>query len=252
MAALPMSENRWGPPLLEAMWFLAPDFRTDPSYDQNEPEWSQPHPGMDGPRPGGGAVSILSGESLFSFFYDRVKSAQDSVGVPIDEHTEFYLVNLLVGFQRTPELVAPQGDRVDDRPLAIRLLESRAHAGGDRYRQIKHIADSTLYVLGYFAESLRRSTVDLKYYAGVGETAYAGLATLSEGRAEGSGEVFNGLSQRFTDCAELISEVRDDARTDSDLLNLYEQWMVFGEDRALRRLRALGVLPAGDGGGEGH
>ncbi len=194
-------------------------------------------------------MTILAGETLFGFFYDRVTAAQAAVGTTVDEHTEFYLVNLLVGFQRTPELVAPQGDRVDDRPLAIRLLESRADVGQDRYRQLKHIADSTLYVLGYFAESLRRSTVDLKYYAGVGETAYAGLAHLSDARAEGAGQVFNELSQRFTDCAELISEVRDDARTDSDLLQLYEQWMVFGEVRALRRLRALGVLPLAEGGG---
>jgi hypothetical protein len=197
-------------------------------------------------------MTILAGESLFAFFHERVAAAQQAIGTRVDEHTEFYLVNLLVGFQRTGELVAPQGDRVDDRPLAIRLLESRADVGRDRYRQLKHIADSTLYVLGYFAESLRRSTVDLKYYAGVGETAYAGLATLSDARAEGAGQVFNELSQRFTDCAELISEVRDDARSDSDLLHLYEQWMVFGEERALRRLRALGVLPLGDGGGSTH
>jgi hypothetical protein len=198
------------------------------------------------------AMTILAGETLFAFFYDRLTVAQEAVGTNVDESTEFYLVNLLVGFQRTGKLVAPEGSRVDDRPLAIRLLESRGDAGRDRYKQLKHIADSTLYVLGYFAESLRRSTVDLKYYAGVGETAYAGLATLSDARAGGAGSVFNDLSQRFTDCAELISEVRDDARSDSDLLQLYEQWMVFGEERALRRLRAMGVLPMAEDPGASH
>ena len=197
-------------------------------------------------------MTILAGESLFAFFYDRLTAAQKVIGTEVDDHTEFYLVNLLVDFQHTGKLLAPEGDRVDDRPLAIRLLETRAEGGRDRYRQLKHIGDSTLYVLGYFAESLRRSTVDLKYYAGLGETAYAGLASITESRAEGAGSVFNDLSQRFTDCAELISEVRDDARSDSDVLQLYEQWMVFGEERALRRLRALGVLPLSDEPGLTH
>lgn len=197
-------------------------------------------------------MEILAGENLFSFFYDRVGAARKSLGTDVDEHTEFYLVNLLVDFQRTGKLVEVSGSRVDDRPLAIRLLQTRHAQGQERVRLLKHLADSTLYMLGYFAASLRRSTVNLRYYAGVGESAYEGLAEISDGRSEGAGSVYRQLADRFTDCAEILSEVRDDVRSDRDLLALYEQWLAFGEERALRKLKSLGVVPLADEPGTLH
>lgn len=187
-------------------------------------------------------MEILADDNLFAFFHDRVGAARKALGAEVDEHTEFYLVHLLVEFLQTGRLTSLDGQRTDERPLAIRLLEGRQAPAGQAYRQLKHIADSTLYVLGFFAESLRRSTVDLRYYAGVGQGAYRSLASLAESRSSGGGELYDALARRFVDCAEVLTEVRTELRQDTDVLSLYEDWLVFGDARAARRLRSLGVL----------
>jgi len=190
-------------------------------------------------------MELVQDGNLFAFFHGRVTDARDALSLQVADETEFYLVHLLVRFLRTRRLVEHDGERVDDSPLAIRLLQGGGSA--DRIGSLKHLADTTLYVLGCFSESLRRSTVDLRYYAGVGESAYGSLAVLQEQRASGGGAVFAELSDRFTDCVELLTEVRDHGRADADLLQRYEDFLPLGEERAARRLRGIGVITLPDG-----
>ncbi len=188
---------------------------------------------------------LVASDNLFSFFYDRVQRARELHGTDVEEGTEFYLVSLLTGFMNTRRLVTVGGDRVDDKPLAIRLLECRsATVRGDRFLHLKHLADSTLYVLGFFADSLRRSSVDLKYYAGVGESAYHDLSNLTGWKGD---PVFGELAHKFGDCVELLSTVKEGAPDHDDVVKLFEQWVATGDERAEERLRAMGVMLDGDG-----
>jgi hypothetical protein len=201
-------------------------------------------------------MEFTSTSNLFHFFYERVRAARLVQGSEVGEKTEFYLVNLLVEFQETRRLVESGGRRVDDRPLAIRLLESKAASPWERFRELKHLADSTLYVLGLFAPSLRKGTVDLKYYAGLGESAYDDLARITGQRSgEKRDPIFGELSDKFGDCVEILTDVRGEepggasgaATKDSEILSLYEHWLEFGSERAERRLRELGILPVAPG-----
>ena len=191
------------------------------------------------------ASELVGSENLFSFFYDRVSAATEEHGTELDEHTEFYLVNLLVDFLRTRRLVESGGRRVDEVPLAIRLLGARAKTPGARFRELKHLGDTTLYVLGFFSESLRRSSVDLSYYCGVGRSAYGNLSTIVGNKLGSSSDpVFDELSTKFGQCVEVLAEVRDKGRgSATDILHLYEQWLDLGSARARRRLLELGILP---------
>ncbi len=185
--------------------------------------------------------------NLFSFFFDRVRAARANQNTDVEEATEFYLVNLLVDFLRTRKLVESGGRRVDEKPYAVRLLETRLAppTGGDRFRDLKHLADSTLYLLGFFRGSFRRSSVDLSYYAGLGESAYGDLARIT-GRRTGArrDEMFGELADKFGDCVELLAEVSDGDRSGAgDVVALYEDYLAFGSDRARRRLADLGVHP---------
>ena len=188
-------------------------------------------------------MELVAGNNLFSFFYDRVQEARRVRGVAVEEDTEFYLVNMLVDFLRTRKLVELGGERVDELPLAIRLLESRSGSGGDRFIQLKHIADSTLYVLGFFAESFHRSTVDVGYYKGMGESAYRDLAVMGGWRSgDRTDPVFDELSQKFEDCVQLLGEVREGTPSHQDVIALYERYLATGDPRVEERLRTLGVL----------
>jgi len=185
-------------------------------------------------------MQLVASENLFSFFYDRVQDAQRLHGTDVEEGTEFYLVNLLTDFLRTRRLVSVGGARVDDKPLAIRLLECRtATVKGDRFLHLKHLADSTLYVLGFFSDSLKRSSVDLKYYAGVGGSAYQDLSRLTGWKGD---PVFGELSERFDDCVELLTTVKEGAPEHGDVVKLYEHWVATGDEKSGARLRAMGVM----------
>jgi len=205
-------------------------------------------------------MEVVVEDNLFSFFFDQVRSARKVRGTQVRDHTEFYLVDLLTRFGRSPNLFEVNGQRVDDRPLAIRLLESRSgYDAASRLRDLKQLADSTLYVLGFFSESLRRRTVNTRYYAGLAESAYSDLALLTSGRsATAADSAFRELSLKFGPCVELLTEVAHRGRReDSDILSLYRQWMETGDERVAQRLRALGITleeeePQDDGGGVLH
>jgi hypothetical protein len=195
---------------------------------------------------------VLTDPNLFGFFYDRVQASAAQRGTDLGEHTEFYLVSLLVDFLRTHNLVQSGGARVDRQPLAIRLLEGAIGDPQARARDLKHLADSTLYLLGFFAGALeRRSSVDRDYYARVGVSAYRHLAVITGmGFGRKADPVFSELGERFDDCVELIADVKEESRnaSDADVLALYERWAATGDPVLARRLAAHGFVL--DGGGE--
>ena len=188
--------------------------------------------------------SIVADQNLMSYFYEHVNDVHQQGGAELDEHTEFYLVNLLVEFFRTGNLVESGGRRVDDLPMAIRLLEATRARPAERYRELKHLADTTLYVLGWFTESVARSTVDRSYYASLGEVAYHRLSTLSPGsRRRAEDPVFRELAQRFEEAVSIVAAVREQSLVDrGDVVALYEQWLQTGSPRIAARLRELGVV----------
>lgn len=189
-------------------------------------------------------MEIVADGNLFGFFYDKVQAASADQGTALEEHTEFYLVNLLVDFLRTRKLVRANGRRVDQRPFALRLLESMIGDPRARAAELKHVADSTLYLLGFFGESLEhRSAVDRGYYARVGTSAYKHLAVLT-GSGFGSDSVFSSLGERFDECVGVLEGVRADGSkgSDSEILALYERWLATGDARVARRLREEGMI----------
>lgn len=198
-------------------------------------------------------MEIVADGNLFGFFYDKVQAASEEQGSDLEEHTEFYLVNLLVDFLRTRKLVQSGGQRVDRRPFGTRLMEAMIGDPRVRAAELKHLADSTLYLLGFFGESLEhRSSVDRGYYAGLGTSAYRHLAVLTAGGFSND-SVFSSLGDRFDECVGVLEGVRGGraASSDSELLALYERWLATGDKRVARRLEAMGMLLAPTTNGSG-
>ncbi len=195
---------------------------------------------------------IATEDNLFSFFYDRVHSARTRQQVPLSDETEFYLVNLLVGFLDAQALFHPGGERKDHIPFAVRLRSAQAAKGDGCLRELKHVGDSTLYLTGFFSPSLKRRLMEPSYYMALGEQAYRSLAVALGGRrGEGEDGLFGELSRTFPACVEVLGEVSEGARgsTNQDILALYEAWLAEGSERTRRRLTELGVFPGGGGPG---
>ncbi len=176
-------------------------------------------------------MDVTCHASVDEFFHEVVTDALEAVHLEATPPTEWYLVSLLGDFTRT---------RIPDQPLALVLAGARDAEPATRVKALKEVGDTSLYVAGFFAESLDRKLVDVDYYVGLGTTAYHQLA----GRMSGSlTQVYRELSESFPRFVDVLAEVRK--RVDfagADVVKLYEQWLRTRDEWIEQKLRAAGVL----------
>ena len=141
-------------------------------------------------------------------------------GLEADRLTEHYLVHLLAAYAAQP---------IEDRPLALRLLHAIEASPRERRATLREIGDTSLFVSGFWGDSLDGKLVDVDYYIDMGGTAYGELARGASGGAnEPFGPVFAELASNFARFVEVlmtISRRTARARTDRGIVRLYERWM---------------------------
>ncbi len=184
---------------------------------------------------------IVSGKSAQEFFREMVSETLAQRQVKVRQETEFYLVNLLSEHLRRGGAARPTQDD-DAEPLAFilkRALEARRE---ERWRHLKRLGDTSLFVSGFFGDSLARSLVDVDYYIAMGERAYDTLAEEPRGPA-GAHELFGELAERFPQFVDLFAEIAElcDLRSNRGLVRLYERFLLTGSQRVAERLRERGV-----------
>jgi hypothetical protein len=179
--------------------------------------------------------------NVTEFFHDAVLAALRSKHVTAGEATEFYLVNLLAEFTKA--------SRVDEEPLALKMAHLAAATPDVRARGLKDIGDTSLYVSGFFGDSLTRRLVDVDYYIAMGVAAYRQLATLMDLSRTAAGDFFRAayqeLAAKFAAFVGVLEEIRRSTNMVSsggNLLRLYEEWVKTGNEWLERRLRASGLL----------
>jgi hypothetical protein len=173
-------------------------------------------------------------QSVAGFFHEEVKEALKVQKVEVEPGTEFYLVNLLSEFTSTP---------VDESPLSLKLAEAQHQLGEARLRRLKEVGDTSLYMTGFFAESLARKLVDVDFYMSLGGSAYRQLATTHT--VTQMAPVYRELAARFAQMVSVFAEIRQRtaiAGAGSDLGRLYSEWRRTGNPVLERRLHELGML----------
>jgi hypothetical protein len=176
-------------------------------------------------------------EGIVEYFRDLVTAALDHQHLPAHELTSFYLVNLLAGFLRNPGEHASE-----DEPLALQLAQALECDGFRQRASLKQVGDVSLFVSGFFSDSLRRKLVDVDYYAAIGGFAYHAL---SRSERDLLSPVFGELGDKFAAFADVINEVseRSSCTSNADLLRLYERWLRTGSPRSGQLLVEQGVVP---------
>ena len=115
---------------------------------------------------------------------------------------------------------------------------------------MQRIGDIALFISGFFADSLAGKLVDLDYYIYMGGTAYGSLSEEIRGTTRGAAfaDIYHELAIKFQVFVDVLNEVRDGARgeSDVDVLRAYEIWLKTGSRRAAALLRQNGVVPIGD------
>jgi hypothetical protein len=183
------------------------------------------------------AEALFRNESPVEYFKDLVETAMQHQRLAAREMTSFYLVNLLAGFMHLG-----RGHRQDNEPLGIRFAKA-LQAGGTVQRDgLREVGDRSLFISGFFSDSLNRSLVDVDYYITLGERAYGSLARQSD---ETFADVFDELSEKFSGFVDVLSEVseRTALASNTDLLRLYEKWLRTRSPRSGDLLAERGIVP---------
>jgi hypothetical protein len=195
--------------------------------------------------------SSLNAPGLMEYFRELVREALSKRGRPpagrslnAPDAVEFYLVNLLKESMTAADLYgeAPEGFR--EEPLALLYLRAAQAETGLRVKLLKRLGDFSLFISGFFPESLSRQLVDVGYYVQMGESAYGSLSAMLA-RRSALAEIFGELAGRFVAYVDVLSEVSEKAsvRKDTDLLRLYELWIKTGSRRAAELLASEGIQP---------
>ena len=182
------------------------------------------------------ADALFRSESPTEFFRELVETAMQNQRVSARELTSFYVVNLLAGF------VQPDARAEDDAPLGARLAQALQAAGAAQRDALRKVGDQSLFISGFFSDSLTRSLVDVDYYIQLGECAYRSLARRGDRTFS---EVFDELSDKFTTFVDVLGEVseRTSLSSNADVLRLYEKWLRTGSRRSGDLLASRGIVP---------
>jgi hypothetical protein len=174
-----------------------------------------------------------------SFFRDHLERAFRDQGLAAGTMVEHYLVQLLAAYAAQP---------IEEKPLALKMLAAVDAAPRERRACLREIGDTSLYVSGFWGESLADKPVDVDYYIEMGGSAYGELARGGSGwTGDPYGDVFGELAVNFARFVEVLAAIsRRTSRfaSNQDVLRLYCRWRRTGDRWAAARLAALGVVAA--------
>jgi hypothetical protein len=193
---------------------------------------------------------IVFGQSAQEYFRELVAGALAHRRLRIQEGTEYYLVNLLASHLQSDSLFVARPDgTMDAEPLALLLKRALESEREERRRMLKRLGDTSLFVSGFFGDSLARSLVDVNYYIAMGGRAYDALSE-AERAAGGLAALYAELAERFPELVDLFAEIAElsDLSSNRGIVRLYERFLATGSQRVADRLRERGVaLFAGPG-----
>ncbi|MBS1119140.1 MAG: hypothetical protein H6Q90_1368 [Deltaproteobacteria bacterium] len=182
-------------------------------------------------------MDVTLATSVDEYFHEVVTDALTAVDLAASEPASWYLVSLLGEFTR---------GRLTDEPLGLKLAQSTGAEPGERVRTLKQVGDTSLYVAGFFAESLTRSLVDVDYYVGLGQTAYSQLAR-QLGSGKSISEVYEELAAEFPRFVDVLGAVRRtvsiaELNATTDVGRLYEIWLRTRDEWVEKKLKAAGLI----------
>lgn len=183
------------------------------------------------------AESLVRTESPLEFFKEQVETACQRQHLHPQPLTTYYIVSLLA------EFASGDASALDaTAPLGLKLLRALDSGGTSQRVGLKQVGDASLFISGFFADSLRRRLVDVDYYVTLGGYAYGSLSASDDTLSP----IFAELSDKFVAFVDLLNEIsaRAALSSDTDLLRLYEKWVRTGSRRSGDLLVEQGLVPS--------
>ncbi len=180
-----------------------------------------------------------------AFFRERVTDVMARRGLETIAVAEYYIVDLLSRFLQTSNLFDQHKDEntSDREPLALMLLraQSKELQGPEKITILKKLGDTSLYISGFFGDSLTHKIIDLEYYREMGAIAYRSLSHVI--RDDQFQELYNELHNKFSQFGDVLTEISQELKIDNNqnLLRLYELYLQTGSTFAKTQLDEKGL-----------
>jgi hypothetical protein len=188
---------------------------------------------------------ILSPQSVQDFFRDLLSTAIQNQNAGVQPMTAEYVVNVLSAFLVSEQLYVREEDgSFQKRPLAFLLKDALEAEGPIRVRRLRQLGDTSLFISGFFPDSLSRSLVDVDYYIAMGGRAYGAVGDVAGRHGVEHRSLWDELAEKFRLFVDLLNEVSERTlmSTNAGLLRLYERWMKTGSVRLAGLLNQQGGL----------
>lgn len=185
---------------------------------------------------------FMSAEEHFS---EVVHEACVERQIKTHPQVEAYLVQILKHYLISKNFHQPLANDSTEKPLETfaEMYLTAISAEAPKNKEImRTVADKTLYLTGFFAESLQKKVVDIDYYSDIGSAAYHNLAVWT--KQDTLSTVFTTFSKRFKDFVYVLNYVSEKSQIQSDqnVLKLYDRYLRTGSDLAREKLNELGVV----------
>lgn len=192
---------------------------------------------------------LVSGQEYFTKVVEEGFSNRKVQTFP---QVQNYLVSVLTHYVDVRNLYEPEFDELGQRQpqtLAEMYLTAQQTETSRKIELLKKMGDRSLYISGFFGDSLQRKLVDIDYYARMGGMAFAALSSAT--KEDISARVYAEISHRFLDLVEVLTFISQSAliQNNSSVLRLYDRYLRTGSQLAREKLIEMGVLTPGQAQG---
>jgi hypothetical protein len=180
------------------------------------------------------------------YFLESLDTALKRLNIEASPLSKTYIVGVLHFYMFSQNLfpVDEETGRSKRETLAELYLKAQNLPLAQKADHLKKLGDTSLYISGFFGDSLNRKVVDIDYYAEMGGRAYGSLSHLTTD--EELSEVYSDFASRFLDFVDALTFMSQQSlvQSNEDLLRLYDRYVSTGSRLAEEQLLAKGVLHA--------
>ncbi len=186
-------------------------------------------------------------EKPMEYFREMVNAAIESLHVRADEEVIFYIVNLLSEFHKIENVYKDLDPNSDQEPLTALLEKALNSDQNEQIQRFKYLGDFSLFISGFFSDSLYKKLVSHDFYKIIGCTSYNQLAAIMKSKVQSKTfwELYYELAENFSVFVDILSEVSDKSfsHTNKNILKVYERWLKTKSIRDEKILRKEGIFP---------
>ena len=114
--------------------------------------------------------------SLQTFFFDHLNGVNQKSSHPLPKEMVYYSSIVMERFGESKNYFQQSAEgKLSEKILGEKFLKSTSLPKNRQINELKDIGDTSLFLCGYFSDSLNRKIVDTGYYRQIGSASYKKL-----------------------------------------------------------------------------